>query len=154
MCIRDRYYTPRALTQFMVDRIDPKPGEVLFDPSCGTGGFLTCAIRHMRERYVKKPEDEAKLQSGLRAVEKKPLPHMLCVTNMLLHGIEAVSYTHLDVYKRQIIFCVDTPHAAALRQALIVVVHVVAPSPNGGGLCEHCNGAGGGSIGPFVGSLR
>lgn len=50
------YYTPRAVTAFMVDRIDPRPGETLFDPSCGTGGFLTCAIRHMRDRYVKKPE--------------------------------------------------------------------------------------------------
>ena len=47
------YYTPRAVTSFMVDRIDPHPGELLFDPACGTGGFLTCAIRHMRERYVK-----------------------------------------------------------------------------------------------------
>lgn len=42
----------------MVDRIDPKPGEILFDPACGTGGFLTCSIRHMRDRYVKRPEDE------------------------------------------------------------------------------------------------
>ena len=90
------YYTPRAVTAFMVDRIDPKPGEVLFDPSCGTGGFLTCAIRHMRERYVKKVEDEQALQSGLRAVEKKPLPHMLCVTNMLLHGVEDPSFVRHD----------------------------------------------------------
>ena len=43
------YYTPRAVTAFMVDRIDPHPGEILFDPACGTGGFLTCAISHMRE---------------------------------------------------------------------------------------------------------
>ncbi|SMF96551.1 type I restriction enzyme M protein [Methylomagnum ishizawai] len=90
------YYTPRAVTAFMVDRIDPKPGETLFDPSCGTGGFLTCAIRHMRERYVKKPEDEQALQAGLRAVEKKPLPHMLCVTNMLLHNIEDPSFVRHD----------------------------------------------------------
>ena len=47
------YYTPRAVTAFMVDRIDPQPGEILLDPACGTGGFLTCAIDHMRERYVK-----------------------------------------------------------------------------------------------------
>ena len=90
------YYTPRAVTAFMVDRIDPKPGETLFDPSCGTGGFLTCAIRHMRERYVKKVEDEQALQAGLRAVEKKQLPHMLCVTNMLLHGIEDPSFVRHD----------------------------------------------------------
>ena len=90
------YYTPRAVTSFMVDRIDPKPGEILFDPACGTGGFLTCAIRHMRERYVKKPKDEQEMQQGLRATEKKQLPHMLCVTNMLLHGIEDPSFVRHD----------------------------------------------------------
>jgi type I restriction enzyme M protein len=86
------YYTPRAVTAFMVDRIDPRPGEILLDPACGTGGFLTCAIRHMRDRYVKKVEDERRMQEALRAVEKKQLPHMLCVTNMLLHGIENPSF--------------------------------------------------------------
>jgi type I restriction enzyme M protein len=90
------YYTPRAVTAFMVDRIDPHPGEILFDPSCGTGGFLTCSIRHMRERYVKTPAHEQALQSALRAVEKKQLPHMLCVTNMLLHGIEDPSFVRHD----------------------------------------------------------
>ncbi len=90
------YYTPRAVTAFMVERIDPHPGEILFDPACGTGGFLTCALRHMRDHYVKRPEDEAKAQSGLRAVEKKQLPHMLCVTNMLLHGIEDPSFVRHD----------------------------------------------------------
>lgn len=90
------YYTPRAVTAFMVDRIDPKPGEILFDPSVGTGGFLTCSIRHMRDRYVRTVEDEQALQAGLRAVEKKQLPHMLCVTNMLLHGIEDPSFVRHD----------------------------------------------------------
>lgn len=82
------YYTPRAVTNFMVDRIDPQPGEMLFDPASGTGGFLTSSIRHMREHHVKTPEQERQMQSNLRAIEKKPLPHMLCVTNMLLHGID------------------------------------------------------------------
>jgi len=90
------YYTPRAVTAFMADRIDPRPGEILYDPACGTGGFLTCAIRHMRERYVKTPEDEMKMQQGLRATEKKQLPHMLCVTNMLLHGIDDPSFVRHD----------------------------------------------------------
>ncbi len=90
------YYTPRAVTAFMVDRIDPRPGEVLFDPACGTGGFLTCSLRHMREKYVKRPEDEATMQKALRAVEKKPLPHMLCVTNMLLHGVEDPGFVRHD----------------------------------------------------------
>ena len=90
------YYTPRALTAFMVGRIDPKPGEVILDPSCGTGGFLTCSIRRMRKYHVKTVEDEQALQAGLRAVEKKQLPHMLCVTNMLLHGIEDPSFVRHD----------------------------------------------------------
>lgn len=90
------YYTPRAVTAFMTERIDPHPGEILLDPACGTGGFLTCSIRHMRDRYVKTVEDEQAMQQGLRAVEKKQLPHMLCVTNMLLHGIENPSFVRHD----------------------------------------------------------
>ena len=65
------YYTPRAVTAFMADRIDPKPGETLFDPACGTGGFLTCSLRHMRDRYVTRPKDERKMQAALRAAREK-----------------------------------------------------------------------------------
>ncbi len=90
------FYTPRAVTQFMVDRIDPKPSETIMDPACGTGGFLTCAMRHMRKNYVRTPEDDAQMQGNLRAVEKKPLPHMLCVTNMLLNGVEAPAFVKHD----------------------------------------------------------
>ena len=94
------YYTPRAVTQFMTDRINPQPGEIVFDPACGTGGFLTCAIRHMRDpnnpQGVKSVADEARMQGGLRAVEKKQLPHLLCSTNMLLHGIEDPSFVRHD----------------------------------------------------------
>jgi type I restriction enzyme M protein len=90
------YYTPRAVTAFMADRVDPHPGEILFDPACGTGGFLTCAIRHMEKNYVRTPKHREKMQAGLRAVEKKQLPHMLCVTNMLLHDIEDPSFVRHD----------------------------------------------------------
>ncbi|MCY4170926.1 MAG: class I SAM-dependent DNA methyltransferase [Bacteroidetes bacterium] len=90
------YYTPRAVTSFMTQMIDPKPGEILFDPACGTGGFLTCAIKHMRERYGKRTDDLYKIQESLKAVEKKPLPHMLAITNMLLHGIEDPSFLRRD----------------------------------------------------------
>src|ERR1700688_5332300 len=64
------YYTPRAVTSFMVDRIDPHPGEILLDPACGTGGFLTSAIDHMEKKYVRTPKQRETLQGGLRAVEK------------------------------------------------------------------------------------
>lgn len=90
------YYTPRAVTSFMVQMIDPHPGETMIDPACGTGGFLTCAIRHMEEKYIRTPAQRETMQAGLHAVEKKQLPHMLCVTNMLLHGIEDPSFVRHD----------------------------------------------------------
>jgi type I restriction enzyme M protein len=90
------YYTPRGVTSFMVDRIDPRPGELLLDTSGGTGGFITCSIRHMRERYVKTLADEQAMQASLRLIEKKPIPYMLCITNMLLHGIEDPSFVRRD----------------------------------------------------------
>ena len=82
------YYPPRAVTQFAVDMVDPRLGETVLDPACGTGGFLTCAIEHIRKKDVKTPEQEEQLQASIRGVEKKPLPHLLCVTNMVVHGID------------------------------------------------------------------
>lgn len=82
------YYTPRAVTQFMIDIVAPQLGETLLDPACGTGGFLTGAIEHVRANHVNTPEDEEVLQFSIRGVEKKQLPHLLCTTNMLLHGID------------------------------------------------------------------
>lgn len=81
------FYTPRAVTQFIVDMLNPQLGEVVYDPACGTGGFLACAIEHLRKQ-VKTPAEQKKLQKSIRGVEKKQLPHMLAVTNMILHGIE------------------------------------------------------------------
>ncbi|RTE66683.1 SAM-dependent DNA methyltransferase [Amphritea opalescens] len=82
------FYTPRAVTRFMVNRIDPKLGESIMDPACGTGGFLACAFDHVKERYVHTAADHQTLQQQIHGVEKKQLPHLLCTTNMLLHGIE------------------------------------------------------------------
>jgi type I restriction enzyme M protein len=90
------YYTPRAVTQFMVDMVNPQLGEKILDPACGTGGFLTCAIEHVRKHDVKTPADEEILQASIFGVEKKPLPHLLCTTNMLLHGIEVPSQIRHD----------------------------------------------------------
>lgn len=81
------YYTPRAVTQFMVNIIDPQLGETIMDPACGTGGFLTCSIDHIRKQ-VNTPKDRDLLQHSIRGVEKKPLPHLLCTTNLMLHGFD------------------------------------------------------------------
>lgn len=81
------YYTPRPVTQFMVDMINPKLGEKILDPACGTGGFLVCSIEHLKKQE-KNLDDRDLWQNNVFGVEKKPLPHLLCVTNMILHGIE------------------------------------------------------------------
>ena len=82
------FYTPRAVTQFIVDRVDPKLKETVLDPACGTGGFLACTIDHKKERYAKTARDREILAASIHGVEKKALPHMLCTTNMILHGID------------------------------------------------------------------
>jgi type I restriction enzyme M protein len=82
------FYTPRAVTRFMVNRVDPKLGESIMDPACGTGGFLACSFDHVKDNYVKTAADHQILQKQIHGVEKKQLPHLLCTTNMLLHGIE------------------------------------------------------------------
>jgi type I restriction enzyme M protein len=81
------YYTPRAVTQFMVDITNPQLGETLLDPACGTGGFLTCSIDHLREQ-VHTAEARDVFQKSINGVEKKPLPHLLCTTNLMLHGFD------------------------------------------------------------------
>ena len=81
------YYTPRAVTQFIVDMVDPKLGETILDPACGTGGFLACAIEHLKKQTDTTKEGEI-LNNSIFGIEKKPLPHQLCTTNMILHGID------------------------------------------------------------------
>jgi type I restriction enzyme M protein len=84
------FYTPRAATQFAVDMVNPRLGEIVFDPACGTGGFLTCSFEKMK-RQADTADDLALLKQSIRGVEKKALPHLLCVTNMMIHGIEVPS---------------------------------------------------------------
>ncbi len=90
------FYTPRAVTEFMVNRIDPKLNETVLDPACGTGGFLTCTIEHKRKHTVKTAADEQILQASINGFEKKPLPHLLATTNMILHGIEVPNQIRHD----------------------------------------------------------
>lgn len=82
------FYTPRAVTKFIVNRVNPQLEETVLDPACGTGGFLANVIEHKRNDYVKSPADEEVLQASIRGTDKKSLPYMLCITNMILHGID------------------------------------------------------------------
>ena len=90
------FYTPRAVTEFIVRMVNPRLGEKVMDPACGTGGFLSCSIEHIRKQDVKTVEDEAQLQNSIHGVEKKPMPHLLCTTNMILHGIDVPSNIRHD----------------------------------------------------------
>lgn len=81
------YYTPRAVTQFMTDIINPQLGESVLDPACGTGGFLTCSVGHLRKQ-VNTAKDRDILQKSIRGIEKKPMPHLLCTTNLMLNGFD------------------------------------------------------------------
>ena len=80
------FYTPRAVTDFVVKMVDPKVGESVADFACGTGGFLVSALNHMKEEVSNVASNEV-LQKSFYGVEKKSLPYLLCTTNMLLHDI-------------------------------------------------------------------
>jgi type I restriction enzyme M protein len=84
------FYTPRAVTQFIVEQVNPRIGETILDPACGTGGFLVNAIEHLRKQ-AKTEADERSIQECFAGIEKKHLPHVLCITNLLLHGIDVPS---------------------------------------------------------------
>jgi type I restriction enzyme M protein len=83
------FYTPRSIVRFMVDVIDPKLGEKVLDPACGTGGFLVEAFAHL-EKQVVTVEDRRSLQKeSIQGCEAKSLPYLLCQMNLLLHGVES-----------------------------------------------------------------
>lgn len=90
------FYTPRAVTGFMTEIIDPKLGEKVLDPACGTGGFLTAAIEHIRKSGVDNITQRQQLQNTVHGFELKPLPHMLAVTNLVLHDIEVPDVSYED----------------------------------------------------------
>jgi type I restriction enzyme M protein len=81
------FYTPRAITQFITDIIDPQLGEKILDPACGTGGYLTCVIEHLKKQ-TKNVKDRKSIEENIAGWEYKPLPYLLATTNLILHDIE------------------------------------------------------------------
>jgi len=94
------FYTPRAVTQFIVDMVNPKLGEKIADPACGTGGFLVCAIEHLKKQ-VKSIDDRKILQETITGTELKPLPFMLAVINLITHDIEVPQIENGDSLSRE-----------------------------------------------------
>ena len=95
------FYTPRAVTEIMTEIVNPRLGEKVLDPACGTGGFLTCAIENIRKQDVHSVDDLKVLQDTICGQELKPLPFMLCVTNLILHDIEVPSVINTDSLNRE-----------------------------------------------------
>jgi len=81
------FYTPRAITQFITDVINPQLGEKILDPACGTGGYLTCAVEHLKKQ-AQNVADRKSLEHNIAGWEYKPLPYLLATTNLILHDIE------------------------------------------------------------------
>jgi len=94
------FYTPRAVTQFIVDMVNPQLGEKISDPACGTAGFLVCAIEHIRKQ-VKNINDQKTLQETITGTELKPLPYMLSVVNLITHDIEIPQIINTDALSRE-----------------------------------------------------
>ncbi|QTA80234.1 SAM-dependent methyltransferase [Desulfonema limicola] len=90
------FYTPRAITGFLTEMVNPKLGEKVLDPACGTGGFLTAAIEHIKKSGVNNLEQRQMLQNTVQGMELKPLPHMLAITNLILHDIEIPDILYED----------------------------------------------------------
>ena len=88
------FYTPRAVTDFMVEVIKPKLGEKVADFACGTGGFLVSALNALDKQVGNSLENREIYNNSIYGVEKKALPHILCVTNMLLHDIDNPDIIH------------------------------------------------------------
>jgi type I restriction enzyme M protein len=98
---KGEYYTPRAITQLMTQMINPQLGERVLDPAAGTGGFLSAAIDHVREKQVKTLEDEGVLHRTITGWELKPVSYVLGLTNLILHGIDVPDWHYIDSLKTE-----------------------------------------------------
>jgi type I restriction enzyme M protein len=95
------FYTPRAITQFIIDMINPQLGEKICDPACGTAGFLVCAVEHLKKQ-VENINDHEILQKTITGTELKPLPFMLSVINLITHDIAIPKIDNTDALSREI----------------------------------------------------
>ena len=96
------FYTPRAVTDFMAKTIKPKLGEKVADFACGTGGFLTSWLNELSKQVVT-AEDQQEYATSIYGIEKKPFPYTLCITNMLLHGIDVPMVYHDNSLLRDVL---------------------------------------------------
>jgi len=95
------FYTPRALTDFVVERVEPRLGDTIADFACGTGGFLISAWKYI-QKNVHTADDLALCRRSLFGIEKKSFPYSLCLTNLILHGIDEPRVFYDNSLKRNV----------------------------------------------------
>ncbi len=96
------FYTPRAVTDFMAQMIQPKIGEQMADFACGTGGFIISWLKQL-QKQIKSTADAQKYGNSIYGIEKKQFPYMLCITNMLLHGLDVPRIYHDNSLLRDVL---------------------------------------------------
>ena len=96
------FYTPRAVTDFMAKMINPQIGETMADFACGTGGFITSWLKELAPK-IQNTDDQAAYDNSIYGIEKKPFPYILCVTNMLLHGLDVPRVYHDNSLLRDVL---------------------------------------------------
>lgn len=96
------FYTPRAVTDFMAQVIKPQIGETMADFACGTGGFIISWLNQLQKR-IKSTADADKYSTSIYGIEKKQFPYMLCITNLLLHGLDVPRVYHDNSLTRDVL---------------------------------------------------
>ena len=96
------FYTPRAVTEFMAQHVNPKLGDTMADFACGTGGFITSWLKEL-QKQIKSTADAEKYANSIYGIEKKQFPYMLCITNLLLHGLDVPRVYHDNSLLRDVL---------------------------------------------------
>ena len=96
------FYTPRPVVNFMVKVTDPRLGEVVLDPACGTGGFLAAVYEHLKPQADNVDKRKLLQSDRIRGGEAKPLPFLLAQMNLLLHGMEHPAIEHGNSLARKL----------------------------------------------------
>jgi len=123
------FYTPRAITEFICEMINPQLGEKILDPSCGTGGYLTAAIEHLKKQ-TSNIEALQSIADNIMGWEYKPLPYLLATTNLILHDMDVPNITFRD--------SLDQPLSAYTEKNR---VNVILANPPFGGIVANNNEA-------------
>lgn len=121
------FYTPRAITQFITDIINPQIGEKILDPACGTGGYLTCAIEHLKKQ-ANTVKERKSIEENIIGWEYKPLPYLLVTTNLILHDIEVPNIRFGDALDQPLSNFTEKHH-----------VNVILANPPFGGIVANNN---------------